>query len=154
MPEQDSCTTYERHETAVDELAAKLRAVGLTEFHGPVTEPPELPMYSFARAPRRSVVPKLKVVPRDLVFRLDGSPISWKVYFAGDGVTHSSLYRSVAYQVLTRPFFLQTVTGVHSTPIEWLDDSLQGPLDHNTPTGVRGEGEVLDLIRSHLQPNA
>lgn len=131
MPEQDFSTAYERPETAVDELVAKLRAVGLTEFLGTVGEPPDLPVYSFARA-----------------------PLSWKLYYAGGGVSHSSLYRSVAYQVLTRPFFLQTVTGVHSTPIEWLDDSLQGPLDHNTPTGVRGEGEVLDLIRSHPQPNA
>jgi hypothetical protein len=153
MPEQDFATTYQRHEQAVDELVVSLLSVGMSQFLGNVGEPPELPPYSFARAPRRAVLPKLKVVPRDLVFRLDAETVSWKVYYAGDRETHSSLYRSVAYQVLTRPPYLQTVAGYQTAPIEWLEE-IQGELDRHSPTGIRGEGEIIALIRDHLRPTS
>jgi hypothetical protein len=151
MPSQKFVTAWARHQQAVDALVHRLQRAGLKEFAGPVYEPPELPPFTFARAQRRAVQPRLGLVPRDLVARLGGEVFDWKVYFTNGSETHSSLFRSVGYALMAKGGrLLQTVTAAEDLPIRWLDE-LQGPLDPVTPAGIHGEDAVVRLIQSHLK---
>lgn len=64
---------------------------------------------------------------------------------------HSSVYRSVAYMAMSRTPLLQTVTGFQGAPMDWLT-FIQKDLDPETPAGIRGEGQVLDLIKKRTNP--
>lgn len=145
MPSQDYVTAWQRHEAAVEEMTQELRDAGLSDHLGPRFE---LKPFTFAKAVRRSIIPRAGIVPRDLVARLDGEPFSLKVYWTR-GVAHSSLFRSVAYAVLQKDGepYIQVVMGAHDLPIPWLKD-MQGPIDTTRPAGIHGAGAFMAAVKA------
>ena len=140
MPSQDYMNSWWRHNAAVAELVRLFREAGLREHGGPP--------FTFAVAPRRSIIPKAGIVPRDLVARLDGETFSVKVYWTDD-VTHSSLFRPVAYAIMHQPGepYIQLVLGGRDIPIPWLVD-MQPPLDLATASGINGMDAFVTAVKA------
>ena len=144
MVKQDYVAAWTRHDKAVAGVCKALRGAGLREHSGPVTT---LPAFAYAKASGRSIVPRLGIVPRDLVVRFSGDSVSTKIDFT-TGEAHSSLFRAVAYGLMCKgEAFLQVVVGGRALPIAWLVD-LQGPIDPPTPTGIHGEAAFLAVVKA------
>ncbi|SFM16654.1 hypothetical protein [Shimia aestuarii] len=133
-------------------LVKRLRHHGLIEIE--VDDPSkvrDLPEWSFARLPRRSVDMANRIFPRDLGIRFGRAcPLtSVKVFGTESGETTSAVYRSIAYAALTTEPYLQVLVGYDPRQLTWRRH-LQEELKLSAPTGIRTADEVLEAIEMEV----
>ena len=105
-----------------------------------------LPQLSFSSSPIRRI--SSGQMPRDFVLRTLGNEVCCKVLHV-PGAASSSLYRSVAYMLMSGGDYLQVVSGKPAKEVHkqlwWLDEH-QSELQVTAPTGVRALGDVLEVL--------
>ena len=145
--------TWNTHRLSVEDYVQSLIIRGFTHNGTFLAKDPtellaDMPPHSITVAPLRRSDPEEKLIPRDFLMRVKGgTPTIVKLYQTSSGTQASSLYRSLAYLLVSAHPSLHIVRGLKTMPRGFLAAIPQNELDILSPDGIRVEA----VIDRHLE---
>ena len=146
---------WNAHNQHVEGLVCRLQDSGLQHcgFHrGADPAGQDLPAHAFMVSPVYRTDPEKGIIPRDLLIRIGDGPQTVLKAYATNGAGASSLYRAIAYILVSEAPSLHLVAGFDTLPRGFLAMIPQKPLDIVEPVGIRTETTFLKHLEAFKWP--